>query len=771
MNQSIRRPLIIMILFCICLLFSPGISLASSGKDSYGWALFVSGRVETSSNAKVKIKGSHRLIRKKNENHLQLRPGSQVEFTVKLDKKKANMPILLDLATPDGQKAQIRLEVNDKKITDFFFAQPPYHSIGFEAAKFLEPGNNRIKLSMIEGNVLWLRSIYLSPSGSFHKASLKLLKDFKGGWVRILAIILCIIALVLVYIFGDRLKKYFKYFDDYRWSLNLILCSLFIMLVALAGAFELFPSTIVWVGTSFLLVIIVILINRKKDKIFASFGRITYNKENKTKLWVGVIFGFFLLIAVIILLSPYLQSYSKMTTNNISVDYSSGSPKGDLKTQEIECSIQSDSEQSGEKDDSNYHLLLSNPGKSQVLGKFQKKMDQQNTIVQFEARTGEEITGKIAPEFFPRVGLRIFSGNTKLIVSPTDDGIANIRKSLSNISCDNATNIGAALKGAGKDLSGIEGSKLIVLISDGEGNNPPADIASAYELANSMPDLRADVISIYEPGFVDRFLGIDGGKRELEELARILRGSFIRTTASNLDKTLQSSLPHVLEGGASNEVLPFSSRSGEIKNIVLLLDVSYSMQGNKLRKAKNAIRQYLDSLEKMAKGDNNLRSTFVLNVNNEFSSSSVFSFPNYVILGTNINKYAKSGDNILNIKLDEKARETLWIRNIEISSTPSFVEPYVLKLNRYHSYVKWLLLILGIIASLSLVVVMYQLIGTLLEKKLSLTTQSLISVGTGGLVLFLWILYLFGVYWMVVLLALLAYASFFFASHWLFQAG
>ncbi|RME45029.1 MAG: FHA domain-containing protein, partial [Deltaproteobacteria bacterium] len=142
------------------------------------------------------------------------------------------------------------------------------------------------------------------------------------------------------------------------------------------------------------------------------------------------------------------------------------------------------------------------------------------------------------PEETP-VGLRTFGDaaycvpgdptGSRLEVPIQPGGKRLVQAHLSRISPFGGTDIAGALTGAIDDFAGIPGKKTLVLISDGRGNDPQADLAAARRLAERYPELTGHIVSLEADA---------EGQQELNELARILGGKFRQTTRNTLTAAL-----------------------------------------------------------------------------------------------------------------------------------------------------------------------------------------------------------------------------------------
>ena len=134
------------------------------------------------------------------------------------------------------------------------------------------------------------------------------------------------------------------------------------------------------------------------------------------------------------------------------------------------------------------------------------------------------------------VGLRTFATGTTLIAAPTKAGARAILHNVRSIRASGGTNIGGALEGAADDMAheivkGRTGAKWTwILVSDGEGNNPAADLLMARQIAKNYPNLVCHTIGIELQ---------HKGRRELEEIARTFGGRSWVVGRDKLTATMQ----------------------------------------------------------------------------------------------------------------------------------------------------------------------------------------------------------------------------------------
>lgn len=140
------------------------------------------------------------------------------------------------------------------------------------------------------------------------------------------------------------------------------------------------------------------------------------------------------------------------------------------------------------------------------------------------------------PDHIPLM-VRVFASGTEVVV-PFSAGRAGFSapgwNALDVGTVGILTDIGAALDATSGDLANSKQNGLLVLISDGMGNVPSHDLDACRRLAQAYPHLRGDVIGIETT---------PEGEWELEEIARILSGSFQRTDRERLPQALQKETP------------------------------------------------------------------------------------------------------------------------------------------------------------------------------------------------------------------------------------
>lgn len=69
-------------------------------------------------------------------------------------------------------------------------------------------------------------------------------------------------------------------------------------------------------------------------------------------------------------------------------------------------------------------------------------------------------------------------------------------------------------------------------------------------------------------------------------------------------------------------------------------------------------------------------STYAIDVNGQRCNQMEIYFDLYTIMGYDITRYVRSGDNTFSIVLEPTAKTSLWVRQIDISPVVSFVESY-----------------------------------------------------------------------------------------------
>lgn len=128
------------------------------------------------------------------------------------------------------------------------------------------------------------------------------------------------------------------------------------------------------------------------------------------------------------------------------------------------------------------------------------------------------------------VGLRSFSHKSQILSAPELGSGERVASSVRLMRAFGGTDIGSALEAAADDIEKVDrevaagrlgreragkGPWTFILVSDGEGRQPAADIAMARQLSLKYPDLTCHTIGIeLRPQ----------GRAELEKIAEILRG-------------------------------------------------------------------------------------------------------------------------------------------------------------------------------------------------------------------------------------------------------